>query len=82
MDSKNRTETLTEKVNAIFEACSFQDLTGQRIRRAIDHLQRVEGLLEDLMHTAHAPADAAGAPASEPAGGVDLAQQEIDRLLG
>lgn len=29
---------MTERVNAIFEACSFQDVTGQRIRRAIQHL--------------------------------------------
>jgi chemotaxis protein CheZ len=71
---------LSEKVNAIFEACSFQDLTGQRIRRAIDHLQRVEGLLENLIQVAPSPAaEAAPAP---PAGGADHAQQEIDRLLG
>ena len=49
-------ELLTSKVNAIFEACSFQDLTGQRIRRAIDHLQRVETLLEGLMTKAPAAA--------------------------
>ena len=30
---------VAEKVNAIFEACTFQDITGQRIRRAIEHLQ-------------------------------------------
>jgi chemotaxis protein CheZ len=73
-------ELLTEKVNAIFEACSFQDITGQRIRRAIDHLQRVEGLLAELMSTEPAAAEAAPPPAPE--GGADLAQQEIDRLLG
>lgn len=70
---------LSAKVNAIFEACSFQDITGQRIRRAIDHLQRVETLLEDLIHTAPGAADAA---AAVPEGGADLAQQEVDRLLG
>ena len=79
-------ELLTEKVNAIFEACSFQDLTGQRIRRAIDHLQRVEGMLEDLMQTDPATVGHAEAPppspGASPAGGADLAQQEIDRLLG
>ncbi len=73
-------ELLSAKVNAIFEACSFQDITGQRIRRAIDHLQRVETLLENLINAA--PADPANAPAVAPAGGADLAQQEIDRLLG
>ncbi len=73
-------DLLTEKVNAIFEACSFQDLTGQRIRRAIDHLQRVEHLLADLMNTA--PEALPEAPPPSPEGGPDLAQQEIDRLLG
>jgi chemotaxis protein CheZ len=29
---------VAEKVNANFEACTFQDITGQRIRRAIEHL--------------------------------------------
>ena len=32
---------VTRQVNAIFEACTFQDLTGQRVRRAIEHLQQV-----------------------------------------
>jgi chemotaxis protein CheZ len=43
------TAALTERVNAIFQACSFQDLTGQRIRRAIKQLQQVETMLEGLM---------------------------------
>lgn len=80
---------LTERVNAIFQACSFQDLTGQRIRRAIRQLQQVESMLEGLMP--------GGAPertdrvtvrghaetvADEATAGPDLAQAEIDRLLG
>jgi chemotaxis protein CheZ len=40
---------VNEKVNAIFEACSFQDVTGQRIRRAIQHLQQVETMLTDMV---------------------------------
>jgi chemotaxis protein CheZ len=50
-EGKNDAEGLrsaNEKVNAIFEACSFQDLTGQRIRRAIKHLQQVETMLTDM----------------------------------
>ena len=38
-----------KEINAIFEACSFQDVTGQRIRRAIQHLQQVETMLTDIM---------------------------------
>lgn len=80
---------LTERVNAIFQACSFQDLTGQRIRRAIRQLQQVESMLEGLM-----PGGAPDRPArvtvrghaetvaDEATAGPDLAQAEIDRLLG
>jgi chemotaxis protein CheZ len=71
------------KVESIFEACSFQDLTGQRVRRAIQHLQHVEEVLAVL-------ADPAKPPPIEPLGppqptvvsdGHDMGQSEIDRLL-
>jgi chemotaxis protein CheZ len=41
-------QALSARVNSIFEACSFQDVTGQRIRRAIQHLQQVETMLEGI----------------------------------
>lgn len=50
---------VNEKVNAIFEACSFQDVTGQRIRRAIQHLQHVETMLTDMV-----PRDTTQSPAN------------------
>jgi chemotaxis protein CheZ len=67
------------KLDTIFEACAFQDVTGQRIRRAIEHLQHVESVL----------ANAAGAstgvlPPPVPtveSSGADLVQAEIDRLM-
>ncbi|MGD0107516.1 MAG: hypothetical protein ABSC06_26280 [Rhodopila sp.] len=49
-------EDMNQKVNAIFEACSFQDVTGQRIRRAIQHLQQVENMLTEMAPGEHAPA--------------------------
>ena len=58
-DGKNDPASMEEvnaKVNAIFEACSFQDVTGQRIRRAIQHLQHVETMLTDLAPGEEAPA--------------------------
>lgn len=78
---------IAERVNAIFEACAFQDLTGQRIRRAIQHLQQVEGVLKTLLPD--------GTPAERPRvevrtqlrtveapkGSADLAQSDIDALL-
>lgn len=80
---------IEDRVNAIFEACSFQDLTGQRVRRAISHLQSVEALLGGMMaaEAAQATTDprppapsAAPAPPSTSSGD-DLGQDDIDRLL-
>lgn len=80
-------QNLAEKVNAIFEACSFQDVTGQRIRRAIQHLQQVETMLERVLPGQARPAESkvvvrtqmqtvAAAPNA-----ADLAQADIDALL-
>jgi chemotaxis protein CheZ len=72
---------VNEKINAIFEACSFQDLTSQRVRRAIEHLERVEAMLGGMLkHEAPEPAPIAFA--HHQAAGPDLAQAEIDRLMG
>jgi chemotaxis protein CheZ len=68
----------TEKVNAIFEACSFQDVTGQRIRRAIQHLQQVEEMLTDLSPQAPEP-EAAPPPLTDI---VDLSQDAVDAMFG
>lgn len=82
-------ESLAAKVNAIFEACSFQDVTGQRIRRAIQHLQQVETMLERFLPGQARPGASkvvvrtrlhTVAPVPVPA--PDLAQAEIDALLG
>ncbi|PPQ30515.1 hypothetical protein CCS01_19140 [Rhodopila globiformis] len=68
-------QAVNEKVNAIFEACSFQDLTSQRIRRAIHSLQQVEHMLTDMAPGVAAdPAPAAGENA-------DLAQDAVDSLF-
>ncbi len=65
---------VTQQVNAIFEACTFQDLTGQRIRRAIEHLQQVETMLSGMM--GDTPASEHDAPAVP-----DLGQSEIDNMF-
>lgn len=75
-------EVVAEKLNAIFEACTFQDVTGQRIRRAIEHLQRVETMLSDIM-PATPDSETAPAPAAMPLpGGADLLQDDVDRMFG
>ena len=74
-------EAMAKRVNAIMAACTFQDVTGQRIRRAIEHLQSVESMLGGLA-TPGAPSPAFGKRKLEVTGtGADLAQAEIDRML-
>jgi chemotaxis protein CheZ len=70
-------EMVAEKLNAIFEACTFQDVTGQRIRRAIEHLQRVETMLSDIM-----PVPPSEEPTPAPPDSADLQQGEVDSLFG
>jgi chemotaxis protein CheZ len=87
----NAVPALAAKVNSIFEACSFQDITGQRIRRAIQHLQQVENVLEQFLPdgqpvTAKVEVKALISTLPEvgatPAKvGSDLAQNDIDALL-
>jgi chemotaxis protein CheZ len=66
--------TVTRQVNAIFEACTFQDLTGQRVRRAIEHLQRVDSILSGMIgDTPTTEEPTHDAP--------DLAQSDIDGMF-
>jgi chemotaxis regulatin CheY-phosphate phosphatase CheZ len=78
---------ILDQVNEIFEACSFQDLTGQRIRRALEHLQMVEGTISEMVEQSGAPAVERARPVpiratAEITGkGADLSQDEIDKLF-
>ena len=86
-------EVVNEKVNAIFEACSFQDVTGQRIRRAIQHLQQVETMLTSIAPgeegkalppavVVSAPYNNAGEVTAEQAqANPDLQQDAVDSLF-
>ena len=78
-------DRISGKVNAIFEACSFQDLTSRRIRRAIDHLHTVENMLSTIGGDTPARApERPNLPTAMPAmevSGADMAQAEIDKLM-
>jgi chemotaxis protein CheZ len=82
-----RKALILEQVNAIFEACSFQDLTGQRIRRALEQLQVVEGTIVEMVEKSGAPPLERARPVpiratAEITGqGADLSQDEIDKLF-
>jgi chemotaxis regulatin CheY-phosphate phosphatase CheZ len=78
-------EIVNEKVNAIFEACSFQDVTGQRIRRAIQHLQQVEHMLTDMAPGENTPPSDDHLVVAAPYGGAGAATQaevEVNPDLG
>jgi chemotaxis protein CheZ len=80
-------QAIVEQIDSIFEACSFQDLTGQRIRRAIQQLQNIEGSLAQIVQQTTRGDVRAPQPALTlsvdgiAVTGPDLAQNDIDRLL-
>lgn len=42
---------INDKINQIFEACSFQDITGQRIRKVVSTLAIIEDKIDGLLST-------------------------------
>lgn len=84
---------VTEIVGRIYEACSFQDITGQRITKVVRTLKVIEGKVERLLRAFGdevATASDAGAPAPDHDAallngpqlpGKAMGQDEIDRLL-
>jgi len=70
------------RIDAIFEACAFQDLTGQRVRRAIEHLKHVESTLTGMLAS---PGEAP--PVFQPqaptvqSNGADQTQDAIDAMF-
>jgi chemotaxis protein CheZ len=84
--ARNRVDVaaIAKEVNVIFEACSFQDLTGQRIRRALERLQHIERVLAMMAKESAQEGDEApdfGFDGALPEIDHDLGQDEIDKLL-
>ncbi len=81
--------SVPNEIAAIFEACSFQDLTGQRIRRAIEHLQNVETMLGSMIPPGTEPVEMEAAVVrsgmvavvANAAINPDMNQDAIDALL-
>lgn len=82
-------------VTQIYEACSFQDITGQRITKIVRALKAIEKKVVELsaIHTAHGDAGSAEGPGGDhgetgtllngPALPQEaMAQDDIDKLLG
>lgn len=82
---------VVDSVTRVYEACSFQDITGQRITKVVKTLKAVEEKVDALIHTLGGPKpqkagdDRTGEAAllngpSLP--GQGISQDEIDKLLG
>ncbi len=61
-------DQITEQATRIFEACSFQDITGQRITKVIKTLKQIEAKVGDLVQ---AFGDAPAAPRGSKSAGDD-----------
>jgi chemotaxis protein CheZ len=88
-------EALQATITRIYEACSFQDITGQRIGKVVQALKAIEMRVAEVCARfgpeAAGPARPQAAPPSGTEGerlangpqlpGAGVSQQEIDRLL-
>jgi chemotaxis protein CheZ len=81
-----KAEGLSEAVTQIYEACSFQDITGQRISKVVTVLQNVETRVDALLGAFGTDGGTAAsenrAPAEEPATTESGAKSEKDLLSG
>jgi chemotaxis protein CheZ len=74
---------INAKIDAIFEACAFQDLTGQRVRRAIEHLQHMESALTGILAPPGTEVEIRlPSPPTVQSTGDDQSQDDIDALFG
>ncbi|OJX72715.1 MAG: hypothetical protein BGO92_20140 [Magnetospirillum sp. 64-120] len=44
-------DAVTDKVNMVFEACSFQDITGQRVTKVVNSMKFVEERINSIIVT-------------------------------
>jgi chemotaxis protein CheZ len=58
MESK-QAEQIVEAVTRVYEACSFQDITGQRISKVVNALQDIEARVDALLQAFGGETDAA-----------------------
>lgn len=83
---------LQEATTRIYEACSFQDITGQRISKVVATLKTIETKVAQIVATFGVPEDSAPAPLPPPSSGDALLQgpqlpdaamdqSDIDKLL-
>lgn len=81
---------VSDEVTKIYEACSFQDITGQRIRKVVRTLKDIELKIAEIMETlGHTGGDTTGDNRTGDAAllngpqmqGQGVSQDDIDKLL-
>ena len=61
-------DKILDQITRIFEACSFQDITGQRVTKVIQTLKHIEAKVSDLVRLYDGGTSDANAPRSEKVG--------------
>jgi chemotaxis protein CheZ len=72
-DGPGYRDAVEERINTIFEACAFQDITGQRIAKVVESLrlfeQRLARFVGAVKARARPPRPGGGSAAQRPPGG-------------
>jgi|MDTB01.2.fsa_nt_gb chemotaxis protein CheZ len=88
-------DVLNDEVTKIYEACSFQDLTGQRVSKIIKSLATIDEKVSKIVNILGSRLPAMDAPAAEEEGPIGdealmngpqtpdkaISQEDIDKLL-
>jgi chemotaxis protein CheZ len=79
LSDKDYRSLVEERILTIFEACSFQDITGQRIARVLEALEQLEKRLDRFAKAVNVR-DSADAP--DPEAALRQARREVLLLNG
>lgn len=74
-------QAVIDEVTKIYEACSFQDITGQRITRVVKTLQAIEGKVNALLGVIDDGAVKAKAASAESSASKDISEMSDEDLL-
>jgi chemotaxis protein CheZ len=74
---KDHADKITDAVTSIYESCTFQDITGQRVTKIVNVLKVVEQRLQKMVD---AVSGDGAAPASA-AAAIEVTQSDIDALF-
>lgn len=74
-------EKISDVVTQVYEACSFQDITGQRISRVVNALQHVENKVDRLLHAFGDEVDLSHLPKDETSKRADGVNRPDEDLL-